>query len=271
MKRFRKYVGLVMALVMVMLVMSPMAQANSIIGEMTTEQMLLPSPNAIYSAYGVNIPGALCEELQEINVQVNNGTLVEVLPFEDNMEATALVVTNKNGDTVVKDFIATVDEEYGFLPTLVVEENTVSPQAGFTDYIGPYDLIRATAAYELVYKSEDDRLFGLVEGVRPLSMLFICYPDEDYSISYAAVSFDTYGFVRDLTTFEDISDDNFDIHPISQTAANPVRGRIYNMSDPIASNRYMYISSGALDVGMYFTFIVTVNGSTDDGTVRFTW
>ena len=118
-------------------------------------ELITPSANAIYSVWGSEAPASLCQELTALNVTITADTLIEILPMTSG-SGTALIVSNVDGTSVIKDVIFGIDNG-GQIAAIqpIYDDSPVELLASGWIPGNDWTLVRASAVYNLVYMEGD--------------------------------------------------------------------------------------------------------------------
>ena len=196
-------------------------------------------------------------KLLDTGATICDDSVVTLAPLS-NSNSNALVVTNETSSGVTKDVFLLIDND-----GCVGVEN-MSEISTYSDKVVEFPpeswdgrmIIRATATYEQPTGNY----------YRPLGLSFYYTKYEECTVSNILVEYLTDGIEYSYPGFQDLGYDEI-AYIISLTKSNPVESRLYTKNDPYTSGQVIYVGSGSPGIGMFKTFIFTVDGEECEHTV----
>lgn len=257
-KKMKNFVSLSLVLIMSVLVFGSSlvsARENESCEEILNDPVI-SSESDTYSVRGEDAPASICQRLYDMNVTVEDDSLIEFISSDSTSDGTAIVVTNTEGSTMTKDVVLFIGKD-GEVQNLAIEdESSVSPMAGGTiEY--PFNegfAIRATA----VYNQRVDSFF-CGNYYQPIGVYFFFSNDEDCYVTYVKVDYQCDGFEYSYPGFEMVSDDEY-MHVITVEKEFPAVSTMYHTENSYRTDRVICTSSGSLNVGQYLVFTYRLDG-----------
>lgn len=261
-RKWKKLLSLSLALAMLNFVLAPAsANANDII---VSEDLAICSESALYSVNGNSASVALCQVLEEYNVNICDTTLIEVRPLVEECDANALVVTNEQNGVLTKDVVLNFDENGDVQPIVDINQGDVSVCAGstITQPTGESYSIKATAVYNQRTNSFATSYY------QPIGAYFFYYNTGSANVSYIKIEYSCEGFEYTYPGFVAINNNDEYIHLIEVSKTSPAKSTMYQTVKEYRSDRVIYTATGSPFVGQYMGFTYTVNGNTQTSSVR---
>ena len=217
--------------------------ANDIIA---SADLAIGSESALYSVNGKNASAALCQVLEQYDVNICNSTLIEVRPLVENEQANVLVVTNEENGLLMKDVVLNFDEDGDVLPIVDVNQGDVSVCGGstITRPTGKSYSIKATAVY-----NQRSNEFA-TSYYQPIGAYFFYYNTGNANVSYIKIEYSCDGV------------------EYTYPGSSPAKSTMYQTVNEYRSDRVIYTATGSLNVGQYMAFTYTVDGDTQRNSVR---
>ena len=261
-RKWKKLVSLSLVLVMSIFVLAPTSvNANDIIA---SEDLAIGSESALYSVNGKNASAALCQVLEQYDVNICNSTLIEVRPLVENEQANVLVVTNEENGLLMKDVVLNFDEDGDVLPIVDVNQGDVSVCGGstITRPTGKSYSIKATAVY-----NQRSNEFA-TSYYQPIGAYFFYYNTGNANVSYIKIEYSCDGFEYTYPGFVAVNNNVEYVHSIVVSRSSPAKSTMYQTVNEYRSDRVIYTATGSLNVGQYMAFTYTVDGDTQRNSVR---
>ena len=247
-KKIKKAVYLLLALILSVAVISPVAvNAESI----SMEESAI-SDQVLFSFTGKQTAAKLSNRLENYGVPVEDDTLLQVVKPNSGSDSTALMVTNQEGYQVSQNLFMVLDEEGNDVPIPVPTVPGDAQLMGTNDGFGfDWDDLFSGGSFicrwAVLY---DYQLVGGMQYFRPKHAQFVClYSASDgYSVTDACMQvvaegteFDSNFNVLSLETFE---------HKIIISQSVVARNTYYAKTDEYDANRWICTNAGDFYVKM---------------------
>lgn len=213
---------------------------------------------------GAVISEELRDKIIAMNVEVNKNTEIDFVSLTEDEHASAVVITNKVGNLMIKDTIVVLDEDGKFQD---LEERNRKVESGMRkaggsgDYITDKITIRGTAVfnrYNYIY-------------YQPIGAYFIYEKHKTCSVSSISATYECCGYEYTYPGFNSIGtggiQDLFQ-YDIKISKSNPNPNTIYDKTSPYTTSRVIQATTGSPVSGQYFSYKVTVDSQTRSTTVN---
>lgn len=253
-KKIKKAVCLIMALVLSISVISPAAvNAESI----SMEESAI-SEQVLFSFTGKQTAANLSSRLENYGVPVEDDTLLQIVKPNSGSDSTALMVTNQEGDQVSQDLFMVLDEEGNDVsipvPTVPGDAQLMGTNDGFGfDWDDLFSGGSFICRWAVLYDYQE---IGNAQYFRPKHAQFVClYSAADgYSVTDACMQFVAEGMECN-SSFNILSQDTFE-HKIVINQSVVARNTYYAKTDEYNANRWISTTGG----DCYVTMDLWVNG-----------
>lgn len=257
-KHIRKITSLllVLALVTVSMGVFTVSAEAVIIDGLSSEELLTPSASSLYSINGLQAPAVLRNTLALYNINVDNDTLIEIIPSGTSIDNNALLVTTSDQTTIQKSLFIVFDEEGKIDPFPIPRGDAYSVNSGESHIFDHFNngsfTIHASVQYEDLTTS--GRFI-----FRPESALYVYYNSGNHSVGGIYMDYICCGFACTYPGLVDLGG-GLTMHIISVNQANPVKNRIYSASNAYYANRALQVTGGGYHK---ITLTYTVDGDTE--------
>lgn len=252
-RKARRFVCLLMALVLPMLSILPTAANAASI----SDEKQLPTEQVLYTFSGKDCAPKLVNRMEGYGVKVKSDTLFQLVKLNADEEPTALLVTNKDDNQVSQSLFKVLDES-GDAVSFPVPASSASGQTRGIDeaYAYSMDNIFSNGSFVFRWIILYDRYLsaGGSQYFRPKHIQFTCFYDYsyNYSVTDVCVKLITTGTECDsnFNFINNVYDFRYEIL-LERTVA--ARNTTYSTTDPYNANRWICTNG---DLG---TFIVDVS------------
>lgn len=237
-RRLRKVTSLGLTVVMLLMAFAPMRAMAVVSGENNSYN----TSNTVYRAVACDASARLKGRLAEYNIPVNNDTLIEIVNKESS-GGSVLYATSVDGALIHQSVLTAYDENGERVS--FTEANVIDDLEGGSLTINPFRDSFKVVFTITFYIYNDGLIFNAY--VQPQLAMFIYYDDADiYSISQFTMNYNCIGIEGyfDGVNFTAISGplDGYR-YTITVSRNNPSRRTYYSQTDPISSNKAVYIYS----------------------------
>ena len=228
------------------------------------------SEKVLYNFNGKTTPDVLQQKLERHDVALKEDTRVKIVQLEDNSDATALVITNKEDEMLIQDVILDFGDDGEVQPINVgLESAGASTRAGST-VTQPSNAsysIKATAVYN---QKIDNNL--LSSYFQPVGAYFFYYNTGSSTVSYIKIQYETVGYLYSYNSSTGATaklSDTQTEYVIPVEKSSPATSTMYQTVKTMSSDRVIWTGTG-LNSGLYMQFQYVVNGSTRTTAVAIT-
>lgn len=241
--KIKKATSIILILVMALTVMPFSAAAVEEKQEQSfAESLVVESENALYSVRAENASSTLKRELQSYNIEINDDSLIELVPLGSG-EGTALRTTTVEGNLITHSSLMSVTDD-GDVMTLAATDLSA-------DSIRVYpfgDNFEILFIYSYYAYPVGLDLKGLIQ---PQTAMFQYFDDEQkYDVTQLTMDYCCSGVDGTWNGSEFNANPNgtLMVYRIRNSVANPRRNYTYSETSPYPSNRaiqiYLYDGGG---------------------------
>lgn len=238
-RKLRRTTSLGLAVVILLMSFTPMRAMAAV----PYENNSYKTSDTVYRAVARDVSAQLKGRLTEYNIPVNNDTLIEIVN-KGSSGGSVLYATSIDGALIHQSVLTAYDENGERVS--FTEANLTDDLEGGSLTINPFrDSFKVV--FTITFYIYNDGLI-LNAYVQPQMAMFIYYDDADiYSISQFTMNYNCIGIegYYDGVNFTAISGplDGYR-YTITVSRNNPNRRTYYSQTDPISSNKAVYIYSG---------------------------
>lgn len=229
------------------------------------------SNGSIYRVDGSCMNPLFRDGIVSLGISVTDNTLVEVVPANRMTDAgsivglsTALVITNRTGDSVVKDVVIMVDS-YGDIRSVPVTSLAHAGAATMSSSSATFPPTSWDGRYVITARAVYDNPLG--EYYRPRKVEFSYVKYETCTVNSIRVQYICDGFAYTYPGYTSLGDDEIE-WVISKQASSPTAGTTYSTTRAYSSSKVIYTGSGSPSVGQFLTFTPKVDNQQTSYTVR---
>lgn len=256
-KKYKRFISLVMAFATIFFFTSTVCASGT--QKSPTSDITVPT-ESLCSVRGSQLSKSLRETFSHYKIDIDNDTLLEVIPCGFQEGTTALAVTSKENTSLSRSVLVVYGEDGKVQSIPEFKQNASTRSFGFGDEI---DIFRDNSIV-LVYAVLYDRYISNSRYCyRPLHAQIMYTNNGNYNVSRVGLDYECYGFKCSYPGFVDQNEPS-ESHFIRINKTNPSPNRYYTSSNAYPSDSVICVNPGG---GRHnVTYFMTLNGVYDSWT-----